>query len=112
MKVNHIIMTTTKKVKSEYGADSMNSCYNLQADELEQLINQAETEEEKAYLREISDRMLSIDWAFNMLLVVKCRCGHYEVLQTSVRNEADVEKWLKIHSEHAAEHICTRCFLN
>lgn len=113
MKVNHIIMEKRENIeRPEFGADSMNIRYKLQVSELEQLINQAETEEEKAYLREISDRMLSIDWAFNMILVVKHKCGHYEVLQTYVRNEADVEEWLQIHSEHAAEHNCTRCFLN
>ena len=73
----------------------------------DQLIRNANNDQERrAWERAKSNNE---HFAYNMVLAVKFKCGHYEILQHPVRFSWTAKEEIKAIEEHASRNDCTRC---
>lgn len=72
------------------------------------LIENASSEEEKEYLEEVENSPFS-GYAFNLVLVTRQKCGHYEIFQSPCNKYYPVEKVLKSAEKAAESQECTQC---
>lgn len=103
MRYNYLIMDDTYKIGEDYFPGEKG---------IKILIEQAKDSEEIAYIESLEKRPWPLNFAFNMVYVMKQACGHYEIFQTPVHSEAEAEEWLDLMAEEAKTRKCTRCICN
>jgi len=76
----------------------------------EKLINSAKTIEEKEYINKIKDR--NITFAYNMVYVVKLKCGHYEIFQTPCNKYHTLKENISKAINITGSLTCSNCIIN
>lgn len=112
----YVIMDDTHKSerprRPELGADDYCIKYVLGAEGVKRLWNKCRTDEEREYIGQNAARLEKMDWAFNMVYLMKQACGHFEIFQNFVQSEDDAMHWLGLMAEESKTRKCTRCICN
>lgn len=73
----------------------------------QQMIEQATTEEERAFIEQLEKR--NMHFSFNMVYVIKLECGHYTIHQTPQNEEYYPLKKVLEHAKTYTKSKCSKC---